>query len=85
MRPKDPPFEPRPSLQPAVGFLVKNVKRYPDEICQKCKNKAFPDDPTEAIHNENAAAHIERVYCSHVYVSKVSFRNSQSNMRLIVD
>ena len=66
-KPKDPPFEPRPSLGPAIGFLVKNVKRYPDEICQKCKHRAFPEDPSEAIHNENAAAHVERVYCSHVY------------------
>ena len=61
------PFEPKPSLEATVGFLVENVKRYPEEICQKCKQKAFPADPAKAIHNENAAAHVERVYCSHVY------------------
>lgn len=65
--PNAPPFQPRPSLLPTVGFIVDNVKRYPEEICQKCKTKAFPDDPAKALHNENAAAHVERVYCSHVY------------------
>ena len=41
-KPKDPPFVKRPSLQPAITFLVKHVKRYPDEICQICRKKAFP-------------------------------------------
>ena len=36
-RPKAPKFEPRPSLQPAVSFLLDNVKRYPVEECQICK------------------------------------------------
>jgi hypothetical protein len=69
MKPKPnlPPFQPKPSLEPAVGFLVTNVKRYPNEPCQKCKVKAFPDDPANAIHKEHAAAHVERVYCSHIY------------------
>jgi len=69
LKPKlnDPIFEPKPSLEPAAVFLAENVKRYANEICQKCKRKAFPDDPAEAIHNEHAAAHVERVYCSHVY------------------
>ena len=28
----------------------------------QCKRKAFPDDPAEAVHNQNAAAHVERGY-----------------------
>lgn len=66
-RPNARPFEPKPSLEPTVSFLANNVKRYPDEICQVCQSKAFPDEPLQAIHNEHAAAHVERVYCSHVY------------------
>jgi len=66
-KPRDPPFKKSPSLLPVVSFLVKHVQRYPDEICQVCKHKAFPDDPAEAVHNEHAAAHVERVYCSHIY------------------
>jgi len=66
-KPKDPPFVKRPSLEPAILFLVKHVKRYPEEICQICRKPAFPKDPSKAIHNENAAAHVERVYCSHIY------------------
>ena len=66
-KPNKPPFQPRPSVNPAVCFLVENVKRYVDEVCQKCQKRAFPEDPAKAVHNENAAAHVERVYCSHVY------------------
>ena len=66
-KPKDPPFAPRPSLAPAVSFLIQNVKRYPKEICQACGQRAFPEDPEKAVHNEDAAAHVERVYCSHIY------------------
>jgi len=62
-----PKFEPRPSLQSACAFLIKSVKRYPVEQCQVCKNRLFPADPDEAIHNEHAAAHVERVYCGHAY------------------
>lgn len=65
--PKDPPFEPRPSLLRALKFIVQNVKRYPDEMCGQCGRRCFPANPTEAVHNENAAAHVERVYCSHCY------------------
>ena len=50
-----------------VRFLVDHVKRYPVEICQVCKRPAFPADPAEAVHDEHAAAHVERVYCSHIY------------------
>eukprot|EP00095_Tigriopus_kingsejongensis_P008859 maker-scaffold15_size728074-snap-gene-4.23 protein:Tk08859 transcript:maker-scaffold15_size728074-snap-gene-4.23-mRNA-1 annotation:"PREDICTED: uncharacterized protein LOC100880791" len=66
-KPKSPPFQPRPSLGPTTSFLIDNVHRYPDEICQRCGQKCFPDDPDHAIHDENAAAHVERVYCSHCY------------------
>ena len=41
-KPKDPPFVKRPSLEPAILFLVKYVKRYPEEICQICRKPAFP-------------------------------------------
>ena len=50
-----------------VTFLIKHVKRYPEEICQVCRRRAFPEDPGEAVHDENAAPHVERVYCSHIY------------------
>ncbi len=66
-RPRDPPFAPRPSLAPAVSFLIQNVKRYPEESCLACGRRAFPEEPSEAVHDEDAAAHVERVYCSHIY------------------
>ena len=39
----------------------------PLQICKACNKRCFPEDPAAAVHNENAAAHVERVYCSHCY------------------
>ncbi|XP_040567485.1 uncharacterized protein [Lepeophtheirus salmonis] len=61
------PFVPSPSLETVVDFLITNVRRYPEETCGFCLKKCLPSDPTEVIHDENVAAHVERVYCSHAY------------------
>ena len=66
-KPNQPAFEAKPSLETAIAFIIKHVQRYPEEICCKCRKRAFPEDPAQAVHNEKAAAHVERVYCSHVY------------------
>ena len=42
-KPNAQPFVKKTSLEPVVSFLVKHVKRYPQEICQICRNKAFPE------------------------------------------
>ena len=54
----------------SVNYPLNNFDdhiRYPDEVCQICRQRVFPSDPDKAIHDENAAAHAERVYCSHTY------------------
>ncbi|CAB4064353.1 Serine/threonine-protein kinase PRP4 homolog [Lepeophtheirus salmonis] len=61
------PFVPSPSLETVVDFLITHVRRYPEETCGFCLKKCLPSDPTEVIHDENVAAHVERVYCSHAY------------------
>jgi len=66
-KPNAPPFVARPSLEPAVVFLVNAVKRYPLEQCQVCRQRLFPPDPAQAVHSEKAAQHVERVYCGHAY------------------
>jgi len=66
-KPNAPKFQPTPSLLPAAKFLIESVHRYPTEKCQICKQVLFPEDPVDAIHNEKAAAHVERVYCGHAY------------------
>ena len=66
-RPNAPPFVAQPSLETAVSFLVESVQRYPAEHCQVCRHRLFPPDPAMAVHNEKAAAHVERVYCGHAY------------------
>ena len=66
-KPNAPPFIARPSLEVAASFLVTSVQRYPVEACQVCGGRLFPADPAAAVHNEKAAAHVERVYCGHGY------------------
>ncbi|XP_054716579.1 uncharacterized protein LOC129226027 isoform X2 [Uloborus diversus] len=44
-KPKDPPFVPKPSLWQTVKFLIDEVKRFPSEFCQLCKEFCFPADP----------------------------------------
>jgi len=66
-KPNAPPFVHKPSLEVAVSFLVASVQRYPLEACQVCHKTLFPPDPDQSIHNEKAAAHVERVYCGHAY------------------
>ena len=66
-KPSAPAFTVKPSLEPAVSFLVASVQRYPTEQCQVCRQRLFPPDPVHAVHNEKAAAHVERVYCGHAY------------------
>jgi len=64
---KDPPFQPQPSLWTALKFLIEEVKRYPTELCQLCKEKSFPEKPSECIFEETNEKHIERVYCGHIF------------------
>ena len=43
---RDPPFEPKPALQPIVEYLVKEiVRKYPSEICPVCNKPVLPSDP----------------------------------------
>ena len=45
----------------------------------QCKRKAFPDDPADAIHNEHAAAHVERGGYSKVPISDFDFVSLYEN------
>ena len=49
--------------------------RFPSQ----CKRKAFPDDPADAIHNEHAAAHVERGGYSKVPISDFDFVSLYEN------
>ncbi|GFN80703.1 E3 ubiquitin protein ligase rin2 [Plakobranchus ocellatus] len=65
-KPKDPPFVPKPSLQPVVEYLIDCVKKYPLETCRLCHERALPVDPT----NESATRgkhRVEKVYCGHLF------------------
>lgn len=66
-KPKDPPFEPKPSLWPVVGFLINKVKLYPIEKCQLCKRRCLPTDPKDIVTDEKDDMFAERVYCGHLF------------------
>lgn len=67
-KPKDPPFEPSPSLQKVVDFLIKDgLRRLPTDPCQVCKERAFPKDPKCVVNNPEHGRHVEWVYCGHIF------------------
>ncbi|XP_042903554.1 uncharacterized protein [Parasteatoda tepidariorum] len=66
-KPKDPVFQPKPSLWPTLKFLRDEVKRFPTEICQLCKEFCFSKNPSECVSNEHDEKHIEKVYCGHIF------------------
>lgn len=60
-------FAPSPSLNIAASFLIKTVKAFPQEPCQHCKVICLPANPEEAVTDENADFHAERLYCGHLF------------------
>lgn len=65
-KPKDPPFEPKPSLKPVSEFLIREcIKRYPLESCPVCKKRILPPEPSEMPTKPSDG--IERVYCGHLF------------------
>lgn len=67
-RPKDPPFEPKPSLKLVCDFLVSQCARpCPQETCPVCQGKALPEEPQEAVKDPTDHQFVERVYCNHLF------------------
>ena len=49
---RDPVFEPRPSLQMAVDYVVTEcVRKYPMDTCSVCDHTALPHDPQVMSHD----------------------------------
>ncbi|XP_076444914.1 uncharacterized protein LOC143282914 [Babylonia areolata] len=64
-KPKDPPFAPKPSIQPVCEYLIKDcMRRYPMESCSLCKKQILPPEPTDLSGRQFG---IERVYCGHLF------------------
>ncbi|KAI8505594.1 hypothetical protein Bbelb_167830 [Branchiostoma belcheri] len=66
-KPKDPPFEPAPSLKMVAEHFFKSVRRYPQESCPLCKERVLPEDPKNVITVDTNMKYVERVYCGHAY------------------
>ncbi|KAK2573035.1 hypothetical protein P5673_002065 [Acropora cervicornis] len=66
--PKDPPFEPKPSLKIVCDFLISEcVRPCPRELCPVCKQKALPDNPKDIVSDSSDQKFVERVYCNHLF------------------
>jgi len=59
-------FQARPSLHSPACFLVQQVRRYPTEKCSICRNRCFPESPSDVIQDENHNLHVERIFCGHI-------------------
>lgn len=67
-KPKDPPFQPSPSLQKVASLLVNDCLRHcVQQKCHLCSKMALPDDPKEVVLDTNADMHVERIYCGHLF------------------
>ncbi|CAG5103463.1 Protein of unknown function [Cotesia congregata] len=60
-------FSPSPSLNCVVSFIIRVVKLLPNEKCQWCKGLCLPVNPAQAVLDENADLHVERLYCGHLF------------------
>ncbi|XP_078312740.1 uncharacterized protein LOC144619196 [Crassostrea virginica] len=66
-KPKEPPFEPKPSLYPVCEYLIKEcIKRYAKETCPLCNERVLPQNP-EDVTKLDKRKRIERVYCGHLF------------------
>ena len=53
--PRDPPFEPKPSLKLVCDFLVAQcVRPCPQETCPICQQRALPDEPKVLYYREQS-------------------------------
>lgn len=64
-KPKDPPFEPQPSLLPVVKFLVESIKKYPLMCCPLCKERVLPQIPSDTTTDKRKR--MEKLYCGHLF------------------
>ncbi|VDI52115.1 Hypothetical predicted protein [Mytilus galloprovincialis] len=64
-KPKDPPFEPQPSVLPVVKFLVESVKKFPVMCCPLCKERVLPQNPSEPVTDKRRR--MEKLYCGHLF------------------
>lgn len=67
-KPKDPPFEPKPSLRPVCEYLISDVIRaYPTTTCPCCAKSSLPDNPKNVITDPADPNFLDRVYCKHLF------------------
>lgn len=45
VKPKDPPFVLRPSMEPVISFLIEEAHRYVNMECKVCNKMVLPSDP----------------------------------------
>lgn len=49
--PREPPFEPKPSLYPVCEYLIEQcIKRYAKEKCPLCNERVLPQNPEVSFY-----------------------------------
>ncbi|XP_041452763.1 uncharacterized protein LOC121405854 [Lytechinus variegatus] len=66
-KPKDPPFEPSPSLKKVAVYLIDCLRTYPGSICPICRERAFTPNPEHAVKDETHGRFVVWVYCGHIF------------------
>lgn len=64
---KDPAFEPNPSLEKTLTFLISATREFHKENCPICKLPCLPTDSSQTVTNDALDSYVERVYCGHLF------------------
>lgn len=60
-------FEPRPSFERAIGFLVDATYEFQKELCPICKLIVLPPSADDVCTDDTRDEYVERVYCGHIF------------------
>lgn len=60
-------FEVKPSLLPALKFIIEAVVDFHNEMCPVCEKKCLPTNPSDIEVKDTADNYVERVFCGHIY------------------
>lgn len=61
------PFEPRPSFQRTLAFILEATRDFHTECCPVCGHRCLIESPNDAVTSETDDKFLERTYCGHIY------------------
>lgn len=60
-------FEPRPSFERSIGFLIDATYDFQKELCPICKLTVLTAAASDVVTDDTRDEYVERVYCGHIY------------------